>query len=68
MHVCDYFVHHKKTNMATQMTLSNFLLNLHITHQNFERELNPNLIIDSAQCNSKFHPPHPNVNKSHDEV
>jgi hypothetical protein len=26
------------------------------------------LILDFAQCNSKFHPPHTNVSKTHDEV
>jgi hypothetical protein len=37
----------------------------HKLETHFERELNPSLILDFAQCNSKSHPPHPNVNKLH---
>jgi hypothetical protein len=34
----------------------------------FDGDLNLNLISNFAQCNSKSHPTHPNVNKTHDEI
>ncbi len=41
--------------------------NLQTKHKHFERELKLSLILDFAQCNSKSHLPHPNVN-IHDEI
>jgi len=44
----------------------NLKLNTNCRH--FEGELNPSLISNFAQCNSKSHPSHPNVNKPHNLI
>jgi len=42
--------------------------NFKTKHKYFEGELNPILISNFAQCNSKSHPPHPWASKVHDEI